>query len=71
MRKWTERSTFFKGKAHPFNCRAARGQSERRAPRLLPERLSKYRLDSVTDLFSEFYTPGALNQVVPAHRSVV
>ena len=33
--------------AHPFNCRAAQGQSERRAPRLRPERQSEHRLDSV------------------------
>ena len=57
--------------AHPLNCRAARGQSERRAPRLRPERQSEHRLDSVIDHSSEFYTPGALNQAVPAHRSVV
>ena len=44
-----------------FNCRAARGQSERRAPRLRPERQREHRLDSVTDLSGEFYTPGALN----------
>jgi len=57
--------------AHPLNCRAARGQSERRAPRLRPERQSEHRLDSAIDHSSEFYTPGALNQAVPAHRSVV
>ena len=72
MTKLSERSRFLKGRAHPFNCRAARGQSERRAPRLRPERQSKYRLDSVSHLSGgEFYTPGALNQAVPAHRSVV
>ena len=71
MRKWSERSTFVKGWAHPFNCRAARGQSERRAPWLRPARQSEHRLDSVIDLPGEFYTPGALNQAVPAHRSVV
>jgi nuclear transport factor 2 (NTF2) superfamily protein len=65
------RSTFLKGRAHPFNCRAARGQSERRAPRLRPERQSEHRLDSVTDQSSELNTHGALNQAVPAHRSVV
>ena len=71
MTKLSERSTFLKGRAHPFNCRAAQGQSERRAPRLRPERQSEYRLDSVIYHSSVFYTPGALNQAVPAHRSVV
>ena len=71
MTKLSERSRFLKGRAHPFNCRAARGQSERRAPRLRPARKSEHRLDSVIDHSSEFYTPGALNQAVPAHRSVV
>eukprot|EP00982_Pelagococcus_subviridis_P012663 31187-Pelagococcus_subviridis.AAC.7 len=61
----------FEGCGRPLNCRAAGVQSERRAPRLRPERQRKHRLDSVTDQSSEFYTHWALNQAVPAHRFVV
>jgi len=35
------------------------------------ERQRKHRLDSETDQSSEFYTTGALNQAVAAHRFVV
>ena len=61
----------FLGCGRPLNCRAAGVQSERRAPRLRPERQRKHRLDSETDQSSEFYTTGALNQAVAAHRFVV
>ena len=54
-----------------MNCRTAGGQLERRAPRMRPARQSEHQPGSVNDHSSEFYTPLALNQAVPAHRFVV